>query len=249
MNKTESTELFTRISASDKVLILPCEDKEQQEFDQNSRINAINWFNLKSSFFYNLYSLLAVRYVRKASGKLIFKGKLITQLEGDTDTSRKNLLIVSYPDPTYFLKLVGYKVFQFISIFRLMGVKQFCFGFTKNLMPSHQENNHRFTFNTEQTYLVYHFQGEKSEFHHHSKDLIKAAGQHHAGIYFCGMTVAKLVREKSGHRQAADFFMDGIVLVAAESQQDLDSFKENDAFQSFKKQHTNNALYLFSRTH
>ena len=58
--------LSTNVSANEKVLIKPV----VEHFDENADMCAINWFNLKTPWMYQLYGLIASRYVRKVSGPL-----------------------------------------------------------------------------------------------------------------------------------------------------------------------------------
>lgn len=242
------SELSIEISATDKICIEPVSDDIVKPFDASASVYAVNWFNLKSSFFYNLYALLASKYVRKVSGKLHFKGTLINQIEGDKEISRENLLIVSYPSPTQFLKLVSFKFFQMISVFRIIAVKQFCFGFTSRLEPALDSNN-SFSFSKQQIYLVYFFQGKKRGMLDHYQNILTTAKNYQVGNYYSGLTSAKLVRVSSGKSQAANFNMDGILLFAADSEEQLEKFVEDENFQSFRESNSNNSLFFFNRTH
>ncbi len=40
----------------------------------NERVWAINWFNFKRKWLYNLYNLLASKYVVQVGGQLLFNG-------------------------------------------------------------------------------------------------------------------------------------------------------------------------------
>lgn len=242
------SELSIDISTTDKICIEPVSDNIVNPFDTSTRLYAVNWFNLKSSFFYNIYSLLAYKYVKKVSGKLHFKGTLINQIEGEKETLRENLLIVSYPNPSQFLKLVSYKFFQMISVLRIIAVKQFCFGFTSRLELA-LDNNNSFSFSKQQIYLVYFFQGNKQGMLDYYQDMVTTAEKYQVGNYYSGITSAKLVRVTSGKSQAANFSMDGILLFAADAKEQLEKFIEDEYFQSFRKLNSSNSLFFFNRTH
>ena len=250
MDKLNNLNLSAQISATDKVLIQPIQKNATADFDTTKEIVAINWFNLKSSFLYNIYSLLAIRYVRKVSGKLYFKGKMLNQLEGKVQHQRNNLLIVSYPNPVQFLKLVSYKFFQMISIFRILAVSKFCFGFTENIMLNKNSiSNHNGNYTKQHCYLVHHFQVQTQWLRENIQQLKEAAEQHKVAIYYCGLTTANLVKETAGEKQAAELFMDGIIVFAADSNVQLEDFLINDTLSLFKSKNLENNLYLFSRTH
>lgn len=238
--------ISTSISATEKVLIKPV----IESFDANADMCAINWFNLKTPWMYQLYGLIASRYVRKVSGKLYFKGNLIRKLEGPIERERENLLIVCYPGARSFLGLLDFGVFKVISILRLTAVRKFCFGFTENILDQAESSGARDTrFSKQQSYLVHHFQGDTTWLRNNRKQLFIAASEHQVHVYFCGMSNAHIVREKSGEQQSSEFFMDGILLFAANTEQELESFSEGDVYTSFKELNTSNSVYLFSRSH
>lgn len=237
--------LSTSLSATEKVLIKPV----VEHFDENAELCAINWFDLKTPWMYRLYGLIASRFVRKVSGKLYFKGTLVKQLEGTQDQQRENLLIVCYPSARKFLDLIDFKIFQIVSGLRLAAVKRFCFGFTENMLEKSDSTGASDpTFSTQSIYLVHHFQGDDNWLRDHRQELFTSARQHHMRIYFCGLTTAHIVREKSGQHQNAEFFMDGILLFAANSAVDIENFTRDDLYTTFKHKHSSNSLYLFART-
>lgn len=238
--------LSTRITATEQVLITPV----VEDFDANADLYAINWFDLKTPWMYQLYGLIATRFVRRVSGKLYFKGNLLKKIEGPRELQRDNLLIVCYPGARKFLDLVDFKIFQMISVLRLAAVKRFCFGFTENMLEKSESTGATDPkFRKDQIYLVHHYQTDSDWLKNNAQDLFTSARQHNIGVYFCGMTNAHLVREKSGQRQNADFFMDGILLFAAHSQVDVENFTMDDIYTTFKRNNRSNSLYLFSRTH
>ncbi len=238
--------LSTNISATEKVVIKPV----LENFDQNAQLCAINWFDLRHPWLYTLYAALATRYVRKVSGKLCFKGKLVKRLEGPAEQQRDNLLIVRYPTARSFLDLVDYKVFQIVSVLRLAAVRKFCFGFTENiLVKTHLSGAKDSSFTKEQFYLVHHFQGDAKWLNDNRRTVFATAQRYRLETYFCGLTNASIVREKTGKQQSVDFFMDGILLFAADSTDAVETFIRDDVYTAFKHSNTQNSLYLFKRTH
>lgn len=237
--------LSTNISKTEKVLIVPV----VEHFDEHADMCAINWFNLKIPWLYQLYGLIASRFVRKVNGKLYFKGNLIRQLEGPVDRTRENLLIVCYPGARTFLDLVDFKIFQMVSVFRLAAVKQFIFGYTENILEKSDCTGATDSrFNKQQTYLVHHFIGGTSWLMDNRQELSGSAQAHNVAVYFCGLTTAHIAREQSGQRKTGEFFMDGIVLFAADSEADIENFRRNECYSAFMRSNSENCLYLFSRT-
>ena len=237
--------LSTKVSATQKVLIKPV----VEHFDETADMCAINWFDLKTPWMYQLYGLIASRFVRKVRGRLYFKGKLVKKIEGPDDRQRENLLIVCYPGARTFLDLVDFKIFQMVSVLRLAAVKRFCFGFTENILEKADSRGASDPkFNKEQIYLVHHFQGDHDWLRAHRQDLFSSARQHNMDVYFCGLTNAHIARENSGQQQSSEFFMDGILLFAANSEVDIENFALDDIYTSFKRRNASNSLYLFSRS-
>ncbi len=237
--------LSTTVSKTEKVLIKPV----VEHFDASADMCAINWFDLKRAWMYQLYGLIASRFVRKVSARLFFKGKLVKQLEGPEDRQRENLLIVCYPGARKFLDLVDFKIFQLASVLRLAAVRRFCFGFTENMLEkadSKGASDKR--FNKQQIYLVHHFQGDDGWLRENRQSLFASAREHNMQVYFCGLTTAHIAREKSGQQQNPEFFMDGILLFAAQSELDIENFTLDDIYSTFKRKNSSNSLYLFSRS-
>lgn len=237
--------LSTSISKTEKVLIQPV----VEHFDEQADMCAINWFNLKTPWMYQLYGLIASRFVRKVSGRLFFKGNLVKKLAGPDEHQRENLLIVCYPGARKFLDLVDFRIFQLISILRLKAVRKFCFGFTENILEkSASKGASDQRFSNEQTYLLHHFQGDSDWLRNNRQEIMAAAREHQLDMYFCGLTNAHIVRESSGQQQSPEFFMDGILLFAIRSEAGVGSFTESAIYSRFMSGNTANSLYLFSRS-
>ena len=136
-----------------------------------------------------------------------------------------------------------------VSVLRLAAVKRFRFGFTENLLKKTDcKGASDRKFSKQQIYLVHHFQAENSWLRDKHQLVFKSAANHNMGIYFCGLTNAHIAREKSGQEQSSEFFMDGILLFAANSQTDIENFIKADIYTAFKDKNSSNSLYLFSRT-
>jgi len=229
-----------KISSNSKIVVKPL----VSGFDLNTPVCAINWFDLKVTWLYNLYTIIASKIVAKVEGKLYFKGTLHSKIEGPEIERRDNLMIVCYAGSHLFLQMVKIKLFQMISILRIAAVKQFCFGFTQNLIDKSTINNN---FRKGQLYLVHHFQGEKDWIKENLPALQSVAYEHNTEVFFCGITSANLVREKSGKQQAAEFFMDGIIVFSADVEESFDELRNNQIYKIFKKKNKTNSLYLFAR--
>jgi len=234
------------VSNTEKISVLPVAG----DFDEHADIYAINWFDLKTPWLYRLYGLIAYRYVRKVSGRLCFKGNLIRQIAGPTEHRRENLLIVCYPGARKFLDLLHFRAFRLASALRLLAVRKFVFGFTENIIQKSDSNDaHDHQFSKQQVYLVHHFRGDTHWLRDKHLSLFEEVQRHRSQVYFCGLTNAHIAREKSGHQQSPDFFMDGILVFAANSAADVENVISDTLYTNFMCANNDNSLYLFSRSH
>ena len=125
----------------------------------NEETYAINWFNTKSQWLYDLYNFLAAGSVIEVGGKPFMKGRLVNKLYGESRAQRTVLLIVRYPSVLRFKNMLESKMFQAVSILRSLAVSGFTFGFSKrhdqvgSLAPDD-------TANGKPMYGVIHFSGD-----------------------------------------------------------------------------------------
>ncbi len=125
------------------------------EIDKEKAMYAINWFITKRAWLYKFYNLLAVRSVLNIGGSPFLKANSKEIIQGDKYLNRDVLLIVRYPNPSSFLKLMGNKYFQLISVFRNAAVKDFTFGFASKM------SDHKWQKKGENLYYVlHHYQSE-----------------------------------------------------------------------------------------
>jgi hypothetical protein len=119
---------------------------------------AINWFNLKNKRLYDFYNYLALPHLLFINAKPLFKGRLIRRIEGNDSDEREMLLIVDYPSPGSFLKMVKSKVFQFKGILRILAVKDVTFGFMKRQDDDGKNEITPSKYESSLVYLVHQFQ-------------------------------------------------------------------------------------------
>jgi len=93
-------------------------------------IYAINWFNSRSLWLYNIYNLLAARAVLRVKGLPFFKARVKRTLYGKREDHRDVLLIVRYPRVSNFKAMLENRYFQCVSILRGLAVTSFTFGFS-----------------------------------------------------------------------------------------------------------------------
>ena len=211
-------------------------------FDQP--LYAVNWLNLKRPVRYKWYSRLVFSHLVKVRARVFFKGYVTERLSGDPKYDREMLLLVCYPSPESFLKLISNKWFQVKSILRVTAISRFVFGYVKKRMGKGQPLDKPRPYQGGKTYMVLLFQGEQSDFDH------KLFHDEHPAIelYFLGEQSAKIARVVDGKELLAPFFIDGIAIWQSGSLEALQQFAESEAFLSFAKASQENNVYLVRRT-
>lgn len=208
-----TTQLKTKITNSTYIYI----DATKESIDKEKRVYAVNWFNTRALWVYNLYNFLATSQVKKVGGRAFFKAKVSKTLLGDKKDFRKVLLIVTYSKLTNFTQLVKMPLFIFVSLFRIFSVKDFTFSFT------HKDETLQLneTSATDGFYAIHHYRSVTS-----IKEEIKALCQEKKiEIYYLGDTVATLsTGDKEKATEQTLSLLDGIVLFKANDEALLESF-------------------------
>ncbi len=224
MERTNPT-LVKRINSKLSVCLKSVEDRQALE----GKLWAMNSLNLKSAFGYHLYLLMASPLARKVGAKLVFKGKLKQLVSGEARKARKVLLIVRYDNGHRFLDLVGNKIFQFLSLLRIKSVKDFNFGFTKNILAN-RENGNRVRPDNTKCFLVFHFKmagGIKNDL----DDFLNKYENKEVPVVFAGVKVAEIGRQiRSDDPQMMTLLFDGLLLFQASSFIDFENLQGDPAF-------------------
>ena len=229
--------LTRQLTETISIELIPANNSSELE----GRIWAINWFDHKRKWLYNLYNKLASKYVVQVGGELHFKGHHQKTLLGKEEHKRQTLLIVTYPQASSFLSMLVIKAFQVVSLLRVKAVANFVFGFTKRVDP--YETTHTPKLVSGNNHLVFHYQGDTQ-----SKALIKLAKKLFLGVYFVGERLAQIKRAEKGKPAVlAPFFMDGIAIFESVDIDLLISFTNSDEFTALTKENTSNYAAIFTR--
>lgn len=165
-------ELTARITNSLQVRVQPV----RHHWDHHPHpVHAINWFDTRSLWLYNLYNAIAAGSVEKVGGVPLFKGRWQETLYGQQHDQRETLLLVRYPSAENFTSMLANRLFQITSVLREIAVKHFSFGLSKATTVELSEWGGKDT----QHYLVHHWtstdQGaadeERERFHVAAKHL------------------------------------------------------------------------------
>lgn len=216
------------------------------EYNLSDPIWAINWFDLKSKWLYDLYNILALHHVREVGAMPFFKAKLIKRIEGQDSDERELLLIVNYPSPESFLTMIKSRAFQTKSILRLMAVKEFTFGFMKRADNGQAPSVRPSRYEGKLIYMVHHFRNGHVRFD--ASKIKDMAASFDVFTHFAGMKSHLIGRRKKNDRlKTAPFFMDGLVILGAFEESQFEDLLHSLSYQEFIKGNASNYMALFSR--
>ncbi len=204
-------------------------------------VYAINWFNTKRMWLYNLYNVLAVPSVLAINASPYFKGEHIKTLHGGLTGQRDVLLIVRYPSPYRFKKMLESLYFKLVSILRIAAVKNFTFGFATRNDDGSVSNGG----NKSATYAVHHYTGAGDI----SGEVQKIAKSNSIDVFFAGRISALLYSggQKSAHKQIP-CLMDGIILLRSDAGKNLEELTCSTAYQAVLEKTESSFIGLYKRT-
>lgn len=233
-----TNEIKCDVSKSTKVIIRA----KEATTNLDEPLYAINWFSTKIEWLYHLYNFLAVRSVRKIGGNAFFKGKITQTILDEHNSSRSLILIVRYPSGQNFKALFGSTYFKLVSIFRILSVKDFTFGFTKK---ERLDKTGQLSDNLK--YAVHYFKAKNindvffTKFETVSGDKIK--------IKYAGKMIAQLFSQQGDQpeRQVPNL-MDGIVIFEAASEAVFSEMFNSPKYQSLIQEMESSYIGLIKRT-
>ena len=211
-------ELTAKITKGTDVLI----KSEGADSDLSSRLIAINWFDTKREWLYNLYNFLASRSVLQVGGKPLFKAKVIQDLEGSKGR-RRILLIVTYPDGHAFKQLVESTYFKVVSLLRISSVDKFTFSFTQAIsepaFSSQAEDAH---------FCIHHFSSETdiSEVVNEVNTTVQDLS-----IEYAGSSFAYLYRKNSGEdAEKVPSIVKNILIYRSDNKESMINYLKSDTY-------------------
>ncbi len=192
-------------------------------------VYAINWFNARFLWLYNFYNLIASSSVKKIGGKPLFKAHLRKILAGDDEHRRDVLLIVNYPSAIRFKDMLESLYFKLASVFRLLAVKEFTFGFTQCAELKVATGGDRET----SAYTIHHYRSETDITGRVKKVLVdKDIAIHYAGrissLLFSG--------DDQESSEQVPCLMDGVIVLEAESFDELEHLFQNEDYKNIVRQ-------------
>ncbi len=202
-----------RISKNSHMYILPAD----KYIDIDNKVFAINWFSTRMNWLYDLYNLLAGPLVSKVGAELFFKAKVVKILHGKRPDLRDTLLIVAYPNIFAFKRLVEMSLFKFVSLFRILAVKEFTFCFTHAVDSDHSSEKR----SEQALYAIHHYKG-KSKI---AKDIEEMIADSDITMFCHTKTFAHLSSgDEDEAKEKIPCLMDGVIVFSAQDQKRIEDF-------------------------
>jgi len=212
---------------------------------------AINWFDTRVALIYHFYNMLAAGRVFKIGGKVFFKGKNVRTISGNESLARKYLLIVNYPSGHAFLDLVSDRIFQVMSVFRILAVKQFSFVLQKRIgEPQLLSTRFPKRESPVRPYAVLHFSGvEKSQLESAKHQLAQIADTNQCDLVFFGYESGRVVTAKAETDPSpVEYITPTTVVFSSTTEAELLKLFKTNEFEDFAKQLDDHYAALLVRT-
>ena len=202
---------------------------------------AINWFSTKVEWIYHLYNALAVRSVRNIGGRAFFKAKVKETILDEAKGRRDLILIIRYPGGQNFKSLMESTYFKIVSIFRVMSVSSFTFGFTHKIEAETKSTKEDGLY-----YAIHHFKLNKEV----DTFLIglKALLPDSISIKYTGNMVATLNKQEKGKDvEQIPNLMDALVIFQSSDEEALRSLFAKEEYKELRKELQSSHISLLER--
>ncbi|MEP3477775.1 MAG: hypothetical protein ABJZ55_00865 [Fuerstiella sp.] len=206
-----------QITKGTKIVLEPVDDSA----DLTEPLFAINWFNTRANWLYNLYNLIAARSVFRVGAAPFFKGHVTETLLGSADASRQVLLIVNYPSGERFLDLLSGRFFQVTSVLRLAAVRDFSFVLNTRVDGPTLLKSRTQQFDASDSWAVHHYSSSQ-DIGEELKQLRKITTDCQIDLHFASLRGALVYSEDGkAKRTAMNAVTDRVVLLRATTSSQL----------------------------
>lgn len=214
--------------------------RDKQNISWNHKVHAINWFNARFLILYNFYNFLAARSVELVGGVPLFKGRLIVRVLGEEPDQRGILLIVQYPSPRHFRKMLENTYFKLVSILRAIAVQRFTFCLTHTVSDPHIP----LIIGSATRYGIHHFRGDG----HSMAQLLRNLSDANMAVVFSSLKTHELVTVNStGNSTPVPVLMDGIILFECPNETRLRAVVNSTVYQNNINNCSSSFVGLFER--
>ena len=233
------------------------------DFKQQQPVYALNWFDTRWLWLYNLYNLLAAGSVLNVNGFPLFKARVQNTLYGEPKARRDVLLIVRYPSIEQFKSMLQSRYFQLVSMIRGAAVKNFTFAFSTRTDASNvQETKQIQRISQSNAYAIHHYQkansisaeskrgfdtnqiantakqsiqqSTKQSTNHIAEQASSIAEHYGVEIGFSSTVSARLYSQQGdGMISAIDTIMDGCLILQAKTHTDIEQLILSADYQTF----------------
>ncbi|WP_420583170.1 hypothetical protein [Reichenbachiella sp.] len=189
---------------------------------------AINWFDLKRGWLYELYNRLAFQHVKGVGAYPIFKGQLEKVLLSNERLQRDMLLVVRYPKAQSLLDMLSVKLFQLKSLLRNAAVRHFQFGFMKQgNQPKEEPPSLKYMGKLK--FMVHVCENED---HRQIDQLVAYANSNEVFPYFIGSKSAIMgLQQGKGRIRTIDFILSHVLIFSAFDDETLEAFVNSAPYQ------------------
>ena len=213
----------------------------QNGVDLNKPLYAVNWFSTKVAWLYHFYNLLAARSVIKIGGNAFFKAKVTETIVDDHRARRDLILIVYYPGAQNFKALMESTYFKMVSLFRMLAVTKFTFGFTHKVLSDEESKK-----SDGLHYAIHHFKTAADA--KATLDSILNILTDDVSVKYAGQVVANLYsQEKAKEPKQVPNLMDAIIIVQAKTDSALKMLFESVDYQDIIEGLPSNHISLLNR--
>ena len=182
---------------------------------------AINWFNTRSLWLYNMYNAFASPSLSRVGGKVLFKGRVTETLLGSPDDARQILLIVNYPSGARFLDLLSNQFFQVTSLLRMAAVRDFSFALNQRGDGPDRLEHQTQPFDPSRAWGV-HLYSSDHDIREEVQDLRAFADGENRSLYFASLRAATVHSETSnGVREPLHCVTDRVVILESDNEDQL----------------------------
>ena len=191
---------------------------------------AINWFDTRAGWLYQLYNYLSAGRLYKIGGKVFFKGKVTRMIAGDALLARRYLLIVNYPSAEHFLDLAADRFFQFFSVLRIIAVKNFSFVMHQRIEGRQLMSDQHQRWAASNAYVLLHFKTDEP-----LADVVSTlreiASDESIHVHFSSQQAATLaVQSGSDPIQSVPFVTQNVVIIEASQASELAELVDGKKF-------------------
>lgn len=206
---------------------------------------AVNWFDLKKKWMYNLYNRLVLNHVLKIGGRPVFKGELVRTLIDNERLRRDMLLVVRYPKAESFLRMISSKVFQLKGLLRSSSVRHFQFGFMNRLDQTQKTEGTTGSYKGSLKYLVLVCEGGQFD---DLQSLIRHAASFEVFPHFSGQKSAMMgLHKDGGNLKTLDFVLSHTLIFSGFESENLERFAKSDFYQEYFAGCTHNFAGVYRR--